>query len=66
MRPLTEAEAYHRCHGTRESDVKVVRLPPRRKRYTLKVSGEALRTAFEERLSRREPEEETSEVAGLS
>ncbi len=65
IRPLTEAEAYHRCHGTRETDVKVVHLPPRRKRYQLRVSGEDLRSAFERRLQGREPDE-PSEIAGLS
>lgn len=63
-RALTEAEAYARCHGTRESDVKVVHLPPRRPRYDLRVSGEDLRRSFEDRLTRREPEE--TEIAGLS
>jgi hypothetical protein len=65
VRALTEAEAYHRCHGGREADVKVVTLPPRRPRYQLKVSGEDLRSAFEQRLSRREPDEQ-GDVAGLS
>jgi hypothetical protein len=54
-RALEEAEAYARCHGERGNDVKVVRLPPRRKRY-LEVlrTGEELRRRFEERLDRRE------------
>jgi hypothetical protein len=54
-RPLEEAEAYARCHGDRGNDVKVVRLPPRRKRYLAVLrTGEELRRRFEERLDRRE------------
>jgi hypothetical protein len=54
-RPLEEAEAYARCHGDRGNDVKLVRLPPRRKRYlTVLQTGEELRRRFEERLDRRE------------
>jgi hypothetical protein len=58
LRPLTEAEAYARCHGIRESDVKIVKLEPRRPRYQLPVSGEDLRRSFEEKLARREPDDE--------
>jgi len=58
LRPLTEAEAYARCHGTRESDVRIVRLEPRRPRYQLQVSGEDLRRRFEEKLEDREVEDE--------
>ena len=54
LRPLTEAEAYARCHGTRDSEVRIVRIEPRRPRYQLEVSGEDLRRSFE----RREPEGE--------
>ena len=56
LRPLTEAEAYARCHGIRESDVKIVKLEPRRPRYDLRVNGEDLRRSFEQRLDDREPE----------
>ncbi len=56
LRPLTEAEAYARCHGTREADVKIVHIEPRRKRYQLKVSGEDLRRSFERKLETREDE----------
>jgi len=55
---LTEAEAYARCHGTRESEVRIVRLEPRRPRYELPVSGEDLRRRFEEKLDDREVEDE--------
>jgi hypothetical protein len=56
LRPLGEAEAYARVHGER-TEVKVVHLPPRGKRYELPVSGEHLRRRFEERLAEREPDE---------
>jgi hypothetical protein len=56
-RPLHEAEAYARCHGDRGSDVKLVRLPPRRPRYlAILRTGEELRQSFEERLNGRERE----------
>jgi hypothetical protein len=54
-RPLQEAEAYARCHGDRGNDVRVLRLPPRRKKYlSVLRTGEELRRRFEERLDRRE------------
>jgi hypothetical protein len=56
LRPLTEAECYHRCHGRRETEVRIVHLEPRRPRYELKVSGEDLRRSFERKLDGREPE----------
>jgi hypothetical protein len=55
LRPLTEAEAYARCHGRRETEVRIVHLEPRRPRYELRVSGEDLRRSFEQRLEAREP-----------
>ncbi len=58
LRPLTEAEAYARCHGTRESEVRIVKLEPRRPRYDLDVSGEDLRRSFEAKLAHRELEDE--------
>jgi hypothetical protein len=57
LRPLSEAEAYARCHGRRESEVRIVHLEPRRPRYELRVTGEDLRRSFEERLDAREPHE---------
>jgi hypothetical protein len=59
LRPLTEAEAYARCHGMRESEVRIVKIEPRRPRYQLEVSGEDLRRSFEQKLAGREPEDET-------
>jgi hypothetical protein len=58
LRPLTEAEAYARCHGRRESEVRIVKLEPRRPRYDLEVSGEDLRRSFEAKLAGRELEDE--------
>lgn len=57
LRQLSEAEAYHRCHGERVTDVHVVHLEPRRPRYEMPVSGEDLRSAFERKLDGREQEE---------
>lgn len=60
-RPLTEAEAYARSYGARDTEVKLVPAPapppplPRRPRYKLRLSGEELRRLFEERLDKREP-----------
>ena len=59
LRPLSEAEAYARCHGRRETEVRIVHLEPRRPRYELRVSGEDLRRSFEQRLDSREPQEES-------
>lgn len=56
--PLSEAEAYARCHGARSVDVRIVKVEPRRPRYDLETSGEALREAFEKRLDTRDPAEE--------
>jgi hypothetical protein len=58
LRPLTEAEAYARCYGSGDDNVRTVKLEPRRPRYDLPVSGEDLRQAFERKLDRREPVEE--------
>jgi hypothetical protein len=56
-RPIGEAEAYHHSYGERSPDVRTVVLPPRRKRYQLRVSGEDLRRRFQERLDARKEEE---------
>ncbi len=57
MRALTEAECYTRCYGTRDEQVRILRLEPRRPRNALRPSGEELRRYFEERLDgRAEPE----------
>ncbi len=51
--PLDEAAAYARCHGTRDNDVRIVKLPPRRERYDVLAAGEQLRRSFEARLDAR-------------
>jgi hypothetical protein len=56
LRPLDEAAAYARCHGGRDNDVRIVKLPPRRKRYDVLRTGEELRELFERRLDEREPD----------
>jgi hypothetical protein len=57
LRPLDEAAAYARCHGQRDDNVKLVKLPPRRTRYEQVLSsGEAIRREFEDKLDTREPE----------
>lgn len=58
LKPLDEAAAYARCHGARDNDVRIVKLPPRRKRYAdVLTTGEELRELFERRLDAREPVE---------
>jgi hypothetical protein len=53
-RPIGEAEAYARSYGTPSSEVKVIKLPPRRPRdRSVLATGELLRRAFLERLERR-------------
>jgi hypothetical protein len=54
LRQIGEAEAYGRFYGETSGDVKVVKVEPRRPRRQLKITGEALRNAFLERLNRRE------------
>jgi hypothetical protein len=57
LRALDEATAYARCHGDRDDNVRILKLPPRRARYeTVLSSGETIRREFEERLDTREPE----------
>ena len=65
LRPISEAEAYARCHGMRFDDVRIVKLEPRRPRYQTSVSGENLREAFEQRLNSRDPLDETEAGAPL-
>jgi hypothetical protein len=55
LRPLDEAAAYARCHGERDENVRLVKLPPRRARYeNVLSSGESIRREFESRLDTRE------------
>ena len=54
---LDEAAAYARCHGSRDHDVRIVKLPPRRPRYDdVLANGEDLRRQFSARLDAREVE----------
>ena len=55
LRALSEAEAYARCYGEGDENVRSVKIEPRRPRLFHGVSGEDLRLAFETRLERREP-----------
>lgn len=56
LRTLSEAECYARCYGGRSEDsVKVVKFSPRSSAHRA-VSGEWLRSLFEDKLDSREPE----------
>lgn len=57
LHEIGEAEAYGRSYGDQSGEVKVVKVEPKRPRYDLKVSGESLRSAFLDRLNRREDAE---------
>ena len=58
LRLFDEATAYARCHGERDENVRIVKLPPRRARFeNVLSSGETIRKDFENRLDKRpEPE----------
>jgi hypothetical protein len=57
LRTLSEAECYARCYGWRGEDgVKVISVAPRPSRYETPVTGELLRSLFEDKLDAREPE----------
>jgi hypothetical protein len=57
LRPLSEAECYARCYGSRGDEaVRVLPAEPRRPRHETAVSGELLRSLFEDKLDSREPE----------
>jgi hypothetical protein len=64
LHQIGEAEAYGRSYGDSRRDVKIVKVEPRRPRYQLKVTGEALRDAFLDRLNRRDPSERPDEPEG--
>jgi hypothetical protein len=59
LRTLSEAEAYARCYGDGDDNVRFVTIEPRRRRLFFGVSGEDLRRAFESRLQHREVAHET-------
>jgi hypothetical protein len=56
LRPLSEEECYLRCYGAGDSQVRIVKLEPRRPRGFVRISGEELRRLFELRLDAREAE----------
>jgi hypothetical protein len=57
LHELGESEAYHHSYGERSSDVRIVKLPPRRPRYEqVLADGERMRQAFLKRLAKREKE----------
>src|SRR5947207_8373094 len=56
LRPLSETEAYARCHGDRAEDVRIVNIERKRPRFPTTVSGERVRSMFEARLNAREAE----------
>jgi hypothetical protein len=61
LRTLSEAEAYARCYGEGDDNVRFVAVEPRRRRLFRGVSGEDLRQAFEARLHGREPVHEPAD-----
>jgi hypothetical protein len=65
LRPLSEAECYARCHGNRDTEVKIVHIEPRRPRYQLRVSGEDLRQSFERKLAARDADSLDSSPAAV-
>jgi hypothetical protein len=56
LRPLSEAECYIRLYGRDEDNVTIIAVVRRRPGPAPRLSGEALRRLFEERLDTREPE----------
>jgi hypothetical protein len=58
LRPLSESECYARCYGHKgDESVRVVRVEIPR---VARLSGEAVRRLFEERIDSREPEAEAA------
>jgi hypothetical protein len=54
FKPITEAEAYARCHGDRGPDfIRLSVIPKPKHRFPVDVTGETLRRDFEWRLERR-------------
>jgi hypothetical protein len=64
LHEIGEKEAYGRFYGQTSGDVRVIKAPPRRPRYQLKITGEGLRRAFLERLNRRERGDHPDEGQG--
>jgi hypothetical protein len=58
LREIAESEAYDRSYGQPSGEVKVTKLPPRRRRdREVLAGGELLRRAFLDRLEKRHEEE---------
>jgi hypothetical protein len=53
LHAIGEAEAYGRSYGQHTGDVRVLKAERRTPRRQLKITGEALRNAFLERLDKR-------------
>jgi hypothetical protein len=60
LRTLSEDECYARCYRGWEPTVTIVRLEPRRPRYSTTVTGEGLRQLLEDRIDARLPEDEAA------
>jgi hypothetical protein len=54
LHAIGEAEAYGRAYGQHSGDVRVLKVERRTPVRQLKITGEALRNAFLERLNKRE------------
>jgi hypothetical protein len=63
LRPLTETEAYARCHGEQPGDVRIVNIERKRPRFPTTVSGERVRSMFEQRIDARQTEAEVDAAA---
>jgi hypothetical protein len=54
FKPISEAEAYARCHGDRGPDfIRLTVVPKPKRHFPVDVTGETLRRDFEWRLERR-------------
>jgi hypothetical protein len=60
LRTLSEDECYARCYRGWEPTVTIVKLEPRRPRYSTTVTGEELRQLLEDRIDARLPEDEAA------
>jgi hypothetical protein len=54
LRPLSESDCYARLYGQRDPTVTIIARHPRSQPWS-SVTGEELRSAFDERLDAREP-----------
>jgi hypothetical protein len=63
LRPLSETEAYARCHGDFSDDVRIVKIERKRPRFPTTVSGERVRSMFEQRIDARQADAEADATA---